>query len=129
MKASEKFLCTYIGSLTTSLDFQPIMIAAADKRFVFVLAGDGPLYLELKEKFRTFENVIFLGWVNPAQASALYRMSKVVLAPYKLSPDFEKSLPNKFFDAMSHGKPIVTSIGGFGEGFINENRVGFTYSN
>jgi glycosyltransferase involved in cell wall biosynthesis len=129
VKASEKFLCTYIGSLTTSLDFQPIMIAAADKRFVFVLAGDGPLYLELKEKFRTFENVIFLGWVNPAQASALYRMSKVVLAPYKLSPDFEKSLPNKFFDAMSHGKPLVSSIGGYGEKFIQENKIGFAYLN
>jgi hypothetical protein len=129
VKVSEKFLCTYIGSLTNSFDFQPIEKAALDKRFMFVLAGDGPFYLDLKEKFRNFENVIFLGWINPAEACALYRKSKVVLAPYKHSPDFEKSLPNKFFDAMSHGKPIVTSIGGFGERFINENRVGFTYSN
>jgi|LakMenEpi03Aug12_release.lakeMendotaPanAssembly.Ray.scaffolds.fasta_scaffold17719_3 glycosyltransferase involved in cell wall biosynthesis len=129
VKVSEKFLCAYIGSLTNSFDFQPIEKAALDKRFIFVLAGDGPFFRDLKKKFKNFENVILLGWINPAEASALYRKSKVVLAPYKNSPDFEKSLPNKFFDAMSHGKPIVTSIGGFGERFINENKVGFTYSN
>jgi glycosyltransferase involved in cell wall biosynthesis len=75
------------------------------------------------------QNIVFPGWLTSAQAAILAQRSTFLLAPYADLEDFSLSLPNKFLDAMAHGKPMLSSISGFPENFIEENSIGFYYSN
>jgi glycosyltransferase involved in cell wall biosynthesis len=125
----QRFRISYIGSLTRALDFEPMFHAAQDPKFHFVIAGDGPVINWLRQRFKAFPNVTFLGWVTSPQASVLRNRSTVMWAPYVDSPDFLLSLPNKFFDSMANGKPIVTSLSGVAGKLILDHEIGFTYSN
>ncbi len=125
----QRFRISYIGSLTRALDFECLLHAADNPKFNFVIAGDGPILSGLRQKFKAFPNVIFLGWITSTQASVLQKRSTVMWAPYVDSPDFLLSLPNKFFDSMANGKPIVTSLSGVAGKLILDRKIGFTYSN
>jgi glycosyltransferase involved in cell wall biosynthesis len=124
----QTFRISYIGSLTRALDFEPMFHAAQDPKYHFVIAGDGPIINGLRQRFKTFPNVTFLGWVTPSQANMLRRRSTVMWAPYVASPDFLLSLPNKFFDSMAAGRPLLTSLSGVAGKLILDYEIGFVYS-
>jgi glycosyltransferase involved in cell wall biosynthesis len=50
-----------------------------------------------------------------------------MLAPVKDLEDFRMSVPNKFYDAMAHGLPIITSISGESKYLIERNQIGICY--
>jgi glycosyltransferase involved in cell wall biosynthesis len=124
-----RLICSYIGSLTVSLNFEPVLHAAKNSNFIFVIAGDGPLLPELKMAAKEIDNIIFPGWVDQSQAIVLARRSTLLIAPYADLDDFAISLPNKFLDAMSLSKPMLTSIGGYAGNLIELMQIGDTYSN
>lgn len=121
--------CSYIGSVTGALNFERVIEAAKAINVQFVIAGTGPAITQLRESANGIPNIIFPGWVTSAQAAVLAERSTFLLAPYADLEDFSLSLPNKFLDAMSHGKPMLSSIAGFPEKFLEEYGVGYYYSN
>lgn len=128
LRGDNSFKVTFIGTLNTAFDFAPIILMAQTLKFTLVIAGDGPLCNELKEKCKGDENIIFTGWINSATASALMQISSIMLAPLRDLPDFKISIPNKFFDAMQNSKPILTSISGYAGEFIVAEDIGIEYS-
>jgi glycosyltransferase involved in cell wall biosynthesis len=124
-----KWRVSYIGSLTNSLNFDRVLEAAGDLNVEFVIAGSGPAGKRFIEDSSRLSNVIFPGRVSAVQASVLAQRSTALLAPYDDLDDFQISLPNKFLDAMMHGRPILTSLFGFPENFIAINGIGRHYSN
>jgi glycosyltransferase involved in cell wall biosynthesis len=123
------FRCTYIGSLTNTLDFQRVFEAAKDTEVEFVIAGTGAAAEKFKNQSTDLKNVTFSGWVSGVQATVLAERSTLLLAPYTELEDFKISLPNKFIDSMMHGKPMITSLSGFPKDFIEKNHIGKYYSN
>ena len=119
---------SFIGTLNSVFDFEPIFAAAKILPIEIIIAGSGPLYSKLQETALELPNVKFLGWINAAQASALISRSTFMLAPYKNLSNFDIHIPNKFFDAMAHGVPVVTSIGGIAKTLVTVENIGFTYS-
>jgi glycosyltransferase involved in cell wall biosynthesis len=129
VKENNQFRCSYIGSITGALNFERVLEAARGTDVQFVIAGTGPAINQIRESASGIPNIIFPGWVTSAQAAILAKRSTFLLAPYADYEDFSLSLPNKFLDAMSHGKPMLSSISGYPQKFIEENGVGFFYSN
>lgn len=123
------FRVSYIGSIASSLNLDQVIESARSTSIHFVMAGNGSAFIKTKEKAKHLTNMIFPGWISTAQASILARRSTLLLAPYANLDDFEMSLPNKFLDAFSHGRPIISSIDGYSRKFIEENNVGRFYSN
>ena len=123
------FRVSYIGSLTKSLNMDRVIEAAKNSDMQFVIAGDGNAAPLFKEMASDLPNVVFPGWISAAQAFTLVERSEVLLAPYADLEDFAISLPNKFLDALAHGKPIVSSLRGYSENFIEQKNVGRFYSN
>lgn len=121
--------CSYIGSITTALNFERVIEAARSENLQFVIAGTGPAINQVRESAFGIPNIVFPGWLTSAQAVILAQRSTFLLAPYADLEDFSLSLPNKFLDAMSHGRPMLSSISGFPQKFVEENGVGFFYSN
>lgn len=124
-----KLRFSYIGSLTDSLNFDRILEAARDLNIEFVIAGTGPAEKKFLENSSKLSNVVFSGKVSTVQASVLAERSTALLAPYDDLDDFQISLPNKFLDAMMHGRPIVTSLFGYPKIFIETNEIGKHFSN
>lgn len=119
---------SFVGTLNSAFDFAPI-IKAAESTFVnFVLAGDGPAAEKLKKSVSHLQNVIMPGWISAAQTHVLATRSAFMLAPVKDLEDFKMSVPNKFYDAMAHGLPIVTSISGESKHLIEQNQIGICYN-
>ena len=52
-----------------------------------------------------------------------------MIAPLKDLEDFAMSIPNKFYDAMSNNRPIITSISGTAARMIDTYGTGILYSN
>ena len=127
IKDSGIFRVCYVGSITKSLNFSPIIEAAKHLPIEFVIAGNGSSYQTTITQCKHLSNVKFLGWINRAQINRLYARSNLMIAPYVNSFDFQLNITNKFYDAMSHGKPFITSLSGAITKVMNEYKIGIKY--
>lgn len=127
IKTSETLRLYFVGSITDSFDFRPFLEAAARLPIEIVIAGDGPKREELLKLTENMENVHLPGWISTAQAKVLIARSHIAIAPVVDREDFSMSIPNKFFDAMQHGKPILTSIKGPAAEIVQNHKMGITY--
>jgi glycosyltransferase involved in cell wall biosynthesis len=118
----------FVGSLHSSYDFGPVAEAARNTEFQFVICGDGSHAETIRRQFGALPNVTMPGWVTLSQAEALAERSTVSLAPIAQHPDFMMSLPNKYFDALSKGIPVVTGLAGALSREVTERRVGMSYA-
>ena len=128
------FKIIYVGSLSAIVNFTEIIEASkilSHKKYnvKFIICGDG----ELKNKFinacSDIDNIIFPGWVTQKQSYLLHQISQMSIIPYKNTEDFLLSLPNKTFDSISMGLPILSKLKGEMANFLKQNRIGKIYSN
>lgn len=122
-----RFRASFVGSLSTAFDFGPIADAARRCDAQFVICGEGSTADSIRALLAGLPNVVMPGWVSPAQAEVLARRSTVALGPYVTHQDFLRSMPNKFYDAMAHGLPFVTTLEGVVGGIIRKYGVGEVY--
>jgi glycosyltransferase involved in cell wall biosynthesis len=123
------FRISFIGSLSDSFDFKPILAASEVLPIQFVIAGDGPNLHSLKKLFLNSQNLILTGRLNSIQSLVLQERSDLMIAPYMDLSDFEMSIPNKLYDYMRNGKPILTSLGGSVENLVLSEKIGLRYFN
>lgn len=106
---------TFVGSFTKQFSFDAVCDVierwgTSRPSVKFVLCGEGPLRQDMIDRLSSRANVVFPGWTNAREASWLMRMSKVGLAPYRPSADFEANYSNKVIEYLGMGLPIVTSL-------------------
>jgi hypothetical protein len=122
-----QFRACYIGSLSPSCNFDFLEHLDKSSTWQFVICGTGSQYEPLKEKFRNHRNIIFPGWIDLTQAAHLTSVSNLGLVPYHSEKSFEMSIPNKIYDYLRSGLPILSSLNGVTEKLLQSNLVGFTY--
>ncbi|MDC0980121.1 glycosyltransferase family 4 protein [Bdellovibrionales bacterium] len=127
VRESEFNIC-FIGTIGKFFNIDTVIDVADSLKNTnakFIIAGDGSSMTRLKKKSRGMENVLFPGWINAPQIQAIMSVSRVGLAPY-VEGSF-MSLPNKPFEYMSHGLPIVSSIQHELKEFLKNYNCGYTY--
>jgi glycosyltransferase involved in cell wall biosynthesis len=70
-----------------------------------------------------------LGWLDITQIDAVARKSDFAILPLKPLFDFQMSYPNKFFDYISRGKPVLSNLAGATKNLIEKENLGYYYSN
>lgn len=112
--------CAFVGTMAAHRPLGPIIEAArqlADRTDLqFVLCGDGDARKHFESMAGGLPNVLFPGWVDEAQIASLYRSSLLAFAPYL--PDRSFSMPNKVFEILAAGLPLVTCGGGEMRGLV-----------
>lgn len=111
-----------------------IVIDAADllqqmgNKIIFVIAGDGKLKTPLEKiaRDKNLKNVIFLGKIIKYEVVELYKKALACLVIFKNVPILSTNSPNKFFDAISAGKPIITNMRGWIGELVKEYEIGFS---
>jgi len=122
----------FIGSLTESFNFDPIINAATlsakeGKSWRFIICGDGPESEMLKHRCSRLNNVEFKGWVDQSAIDKISVNCFAFVAPYKRILNFELNIPNKISDYLSRGKPVFTSLFGEVRTLISEGGCGVGY--
>jgi glycosyltransferase involved in cell wall biosynthesis len=127
---SGKLVVLFLGIFGRSYDLETVIRAARiiDQKKLpiqFILGGAGDLLPKLEEMSVGLSNVVFTGWLDPESMLALMQLSSVGLAAYHQKA--LQSLPNKLFEYMSSGLPILSSLKGEQAQLIAQEGIGISY--
>ena len=125
----DHFIVTYVGTFSRFIDIQNILNAAEqllDKKDLRIfIVGTGEHGDAFANRAKRLPNVTMTGWLNAQEVQAILERTKVGLAAY--AKDAIMSLPNKPFEYMAAGIPLLSSLKGELEQLIQENNIGRNY--
>jgi len=114
---SDDFIILYVGAfcplrgLDTAIEAMPEVLEKIPNARL-LLVGDGATRLELEQMVRDSgldEKVIFTGFQPFEKVPTYIHLSSVCLIPHISTPHIETTMPNKIFQFMILGKPVVVS--------------------
>jgi glycosyltransferase involved in cell wall biosynthesis len=123
-------LFVYVGTFGHSYEL-PLILEAAKRlkaenhnNVSFVLAGTGEQETLLREKCQSLSNVILPGWINSKEIQTLLHRAYAGLVPCR---SVSGALPNKVFEYLSAGLPVISSLKGEMAGAIERHGLGINY--
>ena len=114
----EKFVVMYAGAHGMSNDLgivlESAIMLAKDPEIQIVLVGDGKEKAALQARAREMElgNVSFLPSLPKAEMPHALAAADACLAILKPLEEYKRTYPNKVFDYMAAGRPVVLAIDG-----------------
>ena len=113
-----KFVATYAGALGMANDLD-VLVGAAEALqsrgdIHILIVGDGKERARLEESARSkgLRNITFAGSFPKSQMNEVLAASDACVAILRNIPMFTTTYPNKVFDYMAAGRPIVLAIDG-----------------
>lgn len=130
----DRFIIAYAGAMGEANGLDLVAEAAAlikqwgDSSAIFALAGDGKLRPALEEEVRSrgLDNVVFLGNLNKFEVVQLYRGAGAAIVLFKDVPVLHTNSPNKFFDALAAGLPVIANMPGWIENLLQGEEAGIS---
>jgi glycosyltransferase involved in cell wall biosynthesis len=124
-----QFIVTFVGTFSKFLDIKNILDAARYltdlKDIHIIIIGTGKHFKEFNEMADRLPNVTMTGWLNAQAIRTILHYTDVGLAAY--AKDALMSLPNKPFEYMAAGLPLLSSLPGELEELIRMNHIGRGY--
>lgn len=125
-----KFVVMYAGAHGISNDLEVLLSAARqtreDARIVYALVGDGKEkdYLQRLAEEWELTNVRFLPPYPKSEMSGVLAAADACLAILKPLEMYKTTYPNKVFDYMAAGKPVLCAIDGVIRQVVEDARAG-----
>jgi len=131
----ERFSAIYAGGIQLGRGLQTVLDAIPETirsipDFLFVVVGDGYAtgYLhKVIAKNKLQDYVFWVGWVDHGRIFDYIRASKIGLIPHFVSAHVNTTIPNKIFDYMALGLPVVASDAVPLKRILNEEQCGVTF--
>lgn len=132
--SEDDFLAVFAGTHGTANGLDSVLAAAKELKSVgkskikIVLIGSGKLkpQLILKAKAQKLDNIIFSDPVSKEKLSGLFASADIGLQVLANVPAFYYGTsPNKFFDYISAGLPVINNYPGWLATMIEENNCGY----
>ena len=110
-----KIAVSFVANLGRECHLEPLMQAVAgDDRFACVIGGEGVLADLARQYSQKHANIKYLGHVNPSDVPLITAACDVIYYGFDCTnPNSRWSAPNKLYEAIAAGKPLLT--GDFGE--------------
>lgn len=122
----------YAGSLGNNYDIQTLLDASVllqqqGSPVQFRIAGDGPLQSVVSNFVEQEQpaNLTYLGKLSHQELAGLYAICDIGLCAY--GPDSNVAMPDKAYDYMVAGLPIVNSLRGELEMLLHDQKIGLQY--
>jgi glycosyltransferase involved in cell wall biosynthesis len=127
-----RFVALYAGAMGRAngldqlVDAAAALRAAGERRVVIVALGDGGERARLEQRVAELglENLRFLPPVAKEQLAGIVGAADVTLTIFAPYPVLETNSPNKFFDSLAAGKPVVVNLEGWLRRLVEENDAG-----
>ena len=130
----DQFVVLYAGAHGMANDLMQMVdaatLAARDETLrdhvVWALIGDGPQKKGLMEeaKRRGLENIRWHDGVGRAEIQQVFDAADCGAAILRRTETFKTVYPNKIFDAMSRGKPVVCGVDGAARMLVEQSSTG-----
>lgn len=125
-QTSNKIKLVYIGNISYQFDIRLIVdFVNKNEKFEFHIIGDGDTFKELKNISETERN-IFYGRCKPEKVVELVKLKDIAILP--ISENSTAHMPNKLFDYLGAGIPILSLGQNDSSLFIEENNIGWVSS-
>ena len=129
----EKFNIIHFGSMgrANGLEFitdtARILKQKGDKDIMFVMAGYGTTEIVLRNIATRdgLDNMQFVGKHNTFIISELVNQCDASLISFMNLPVLRTNSPNKLFDSLSAGKPVIVNSDGWTRRLVEDNDCGF----
>lgn len=110
------------------VDAAKILEQAGRTDIHILLIGEGQLKAQLRERVKeeNLENVVFLDLMPKSALVGYIQHALVSVIPLKPIPVFDTSSPNKLFESMAAGVPVIQTTQGWIKTFLEEHKTGFT---
>jgi glycosyltransferase involved in cell wall biosynthesis len=126
-----RIICWFLGSFGDTYDLEPVIHAARQLETrglmgpQFVLSGEGHGRERYERLAAGLHNLVFTGWLDADQIASMMRIARVGIAAYRKGAP--QGLPNKLFEYMAAGLPILSSLDGECKRFLDDNACGLSY--
>jgi glycosyltransferase involved in cell wall biosynthesis len=126
----EKFVVVYAGAHGMSNDLGVVLQAAsmlqAHEQIHFLLVGDGKEKQNLLNQAETMglKNITFLPPVVKSEMHTVFSAADATLAILKPIDVYKTTYPNKVFDGMAAGRPVILAIDGVSREVIEHHQAG-----
>ncbi len=124
---SDVFTVCYIGVLSKSRMFPDIVdILGKIENIRFVIAGKKEnLFDEIKDKSKSYDNIDFLGTIPFSEVIPQTLKSDAIVCLFDPDmPNNQVGMPNKIFEAMVTGRPIIVTKGLNMSRFVEKHNFG-----
>ena len=128
----DRFVALYAGAIGRANGLDQLVDAAdalrrwGDSRVAIVAMGDGGERTRLEERARELglANLLFLPPVPKEELAGIVGAADVTLTVFAPHPILETNSPNKFFDSLAAGKPVVVNLDGWLRRLVEEHEAG-----
>ena len=123
-------LFVFIGTFGVSYELELILDAAkcfeksGRSDVCFVLAGTGEKSNIIRKKAAGLHNVVLPGWIGEKEINVLLKMGFAGLVPCRSVKD---AMPNKPFEYLSSGLPLISSLEGEMADLVDQHGFGLNY--
>jgi glycosyltransferase involved in cell wall biosynthesis len=130
LKLEDKFVVVYAGAIGLANDLDLLLEAAeelkTDPAICFLLVGDGKerKRLQAEAESRGLGNLLFAGAQPKREMRSFLASSDACVAVLQNIPMFRMTYPNKVFDYMAAGRPVVLAIDGVIREVVEAARAG-----
>jgi glycosyltransferase involved in cell wall biosynthesis len=126
-----KFIIGYTGTIGIANALDSFLKAAEilkdNKDILFVIVGDGKEKSKLLKKYGKLDNVLFIEPIKKQQVQSMLSLFDVCYIGLKKENLFKYGVsPNKLFDYMYAGKPIIYAINSGKSNIINLANCGIS---
>jgi len=131
-----KFVLLYQGYVNEARGLEVVLLSMPGllKKFnnlLLVIVGDGDDLLRLKalsRKLKIEGNVNFYGWVSFESIYPMISHSDVCVIPHRATMHKNTTIPNKLFDYMACGKPVIVSDAKPLKRIVEEEKCGLVFA-
>lgn len=127
---NRKFTISFAGTIGQHFDLATIFKVAKrleKENIHFNILGSGDLLENYKGIYGELKNISFYGWVNQDKITEVLLNSDLGIAPYKNTINFINNIPNKPYEYLAHGLPILTCLTGATRNLLKTQNVGYFY--
>jgi len=128
---AEKFVVGYAGAIGPSNDLEQNVPQAARTLLdrgrddvVFLIAGDGKSLSKLEALTAGLPNVRLVGTLSKSEVPRITRTADILLVLFADKPILTTNSPNKFFDGLATGKPMIVNSDGWTRALVEQYDAG-----
>ncbi len=102
------------------------LLTDAKSKINIVFVGDGQLksYLEGRKESENIDNLVFLPLMSKTKLVGFIQSAMVSLVPLANTPVLATSSPNKLFESLAAGVPVIITTKGWMKDFVEGEKVG-----
>lgn len=127
---SNKINVWFIGTFGKTYDLSTVIKSARkidkyNSDICFIFTGDGENMKKWKNESKGLNNIVFTGWIGKKELKYISLHADIGLMAYaKGAP---QGLPNKIFEYMAFGLPILSSLQNETKELLEKENVGMSY--